>query len=591
MPSALTFERAAELLAVTPADLAEHMPEGPVDVETIVNLACNPPASLQQVRAQAAAADLAAFIDSETRTGVDLMDVALRRTSSHTLAHAHVHVGPTNSGKTHDALTALAHAGAGVYAGPLRMLAREAYDKLCALAGTQQVGLITGEEKINPGAPIIAATTEAAPTRGKLLVLDETHWVADPDRGWAWTRLLLSGRFDTMHVIADAAAQSIIVALLADATEVTVTRHERLTPLRYGGRVTLADVPPKTAVVAFSRKAVLALADYFERRGRPAAVLYGALPPAARLDQVARLVSGEVDVVCCTDVIGHGINLPIDAVALAEGTKFDGTSRRDLHVWEAAQIAGRAGRFGHSTAGTVVTPTGLGWLSGSDRLAGRAADAAAGRVSTGWALSRAQLRPTLAELGAQRGEELPLRLVRWGELMAAATSDLPVSLVDVGVIVDRVRRVMAAGDGLGAGLDVGVVWRLATCPVDEVGTVVAGANALCGTGSHLRGLVAAAKVRKGASLEAAEACARVARDLRALTGACGDLPGLTRHEAAQLEEEASNAVVVALRQSRTSYGRCAGCGKSCPPWFTHCDPCHQQQYTRYDDDYGWDGRW
>ena len=116
------------------------------------------------------------------------------------------HLGPTNSGKTYESLQALARTGSGVYAAPLRQLAHEAYAKLAAQLPPGTVGLSTGEEEIDPLAPIVCCTVEKAPMRGELLVLDESHWVADPDRGHHWARLLLTGEFREMHLISAAEA-------------------------------------------------------------------------------------------------------------------------------------------------------------------------------------------------------------------------------------------------------------------------------------------------------------------------------------------------------------------------------------------------
>lgn len=521
------------------------------------------------------------------------MSTRLRIDTDFTLSYAHIHLGPTNSGKTFDALAALAQAGQGVYAGPLRMLAREAYDKLVMLVGEDKVGLITGEEKINPNAPIIAATAEAAPMSGELLVLDETHWLSDPQRGWAWTRLLLAGQFNHMQIIADRQAEHLIRSLIIDAQAVEVSYHERLTPLTFEGKIALKDLPPKTAVVTFSRKGVLALESYFKTNGRPAAVLYGALPPMARRAQIERLLSGEVDIVVCTDVIGHGINLPIDAVALAETQKYDGVQRRRLHLWETAQILGRAGRFGHSDVGHVYVPQGLPWMSSKVGLVQRGTRAATGEESTGWKLSQANLRPTLEELGATTGEEILYRLPLWKNMMASAVDRYPVTVTAVGSIIENVNRIVRANNNLGALLEADRIWRLATCPVDDPNIIMAGAEALTGNMSPLRTLVRSATLKGNVSLENAETIASNARNLRALISATGTVEEVSYSFVQKLEEDASVAVTKALKKLKTKYGICQDCGSACMPWFERCDSCHQQAYMNrrgwrydyYDDDY------
>jgi ATP-dependent RNA helicase SUPV3L1/SUV3 len=274
------------------------------------------------------------------------------------------HLGPTNSGKTYDSLQALAATGSGVYAAPLRQLAHEAYAKLSTQLPPGTVGLSTGEEEIDPHAPIVCCTVEKAPARGELLVLDESHWIADPDRGHHWARLLLTGEYRVMHLISAAEAHPLLEPLVADARHVTVVDHERLSRLDVLRAPVRADgVRPQTLVVAFSRKAVYAVAaELDQHRPGKVGVLYGALPPATRREVIERFTDGELEVLVTTDVIGHGINVPATTVLFAETTKFDGTERRPLRSWETAQIAGRAGRYGltgHGRVGILVGVAGL----------------------------------------------------------------------------------------------------------------------------------------------------------------------------------------------------------------------------------------
>ncbi|WP_245743269.1 helicase-related protein [Geodermatophilus poikilotrophus] len=245
------------------------------------------------------------------------------------------HLGPTNSGKTHDALAALAEAGAGTYAAPLRQLAHEAYARLSAQLPPGTVGLSTGEEQIEPMAPVLCCTVEKAPPRGGLLVLDEAHWVTDPDRGHTWARLLLTGEYREVRVVSAAEALPVLEPLVADVADVEVVRHGRLSRLDVlPAPVRPSGVRPRTLVVAFSRKAVYATAAVLEavRPGRTG-VLYGALPPATRREVIDRFSRGELDVLVTTDVIGHGINVPAATVLFAETTKFDGVERRPLRTW------------------------------------------------------------------------------------------------------------------------------------------------------------------------------------------------------------------------------------------------------------------
>jgi ATP-dependent RNA helicase SUPV3L1/SUV3 len=281
---------------------------------------------------------------------VDRMQVDFREPGQ--LLRATVHVGPTNSGKTHDAIRDLMTAGQGVYAAPLRQLAREVYESLSDLA-PGSVGLVTGEEQIDPQAPIICATAQAAPLSGHTLVLDEAHWVHDRQNGHAWTRLLTCGRFATMSIITSEHARDAVIGLVPDAASIEIVEHRRLAAIAYAGSRPLADVPPSTAVVGFSRRSVLDLAERLRMVGREPAVMYGALPSATRQAQIRKFASSRDPILVTTDVIGHGVNLPIANVVFAEVSKFDGQGRRPLLLWEAAQIAGRAGRFGHTDTGRV----------------------------------------------------------------------------------------------------------------------------------------------------------------------------------------------------------------------------------------------
>src|SRR3954453_3567652 len=254
------------------------------------------------------------------------------------------HLGPTNSGKTHDALRFLIDTGRGVYAAPLRMLAQEAHRRLAAEIGEDRVGLVTGEERVNERAPIICCTAEMAPMRGETLVLDEVQWAEDEERGSAWTRLMLGG--DYRHILLLGAVEAL--PLVQEAfPDVDVRYFERKSPLEWTGKKGIAGLRPGTVVVAFSRRAVIGLASELNQlHPGKVAVLYGAMPLASRREEIDRFLSGEAEVCASTDVLGHGVNLPCETLLFAETDKFDGRERRDLEPWEIAQIAGRAGRFG-----------------------------------------------------------------------------------------------------------------------------------------------------------------------------------------------------------------------------------------------------
>ena len=202
------------------------------------------------------------------------------------------------------------------------MLAQEAHRRLGAVVGADRVGLITGEERINENAPIICCTVEMAPDRGEVLVLDEVQWADDEERGSAWTQLLLAGEFGHIRLLGALDALP-LVRHAFPAAEIRV--FERKLPLEFVGARQLRALTPGTVVVAFSRKAVLALAGEVNRlQPDRVAVLYGAMPLASRREEIDRFLSGAADVCVATDVLGHGVNLPCETLLFAETTKFDG---------------------------------------------------------------------------------------------------------------------------------------------------------------------------------------------------------------------------------------------------------------------------
>lgn len=266
-----------------------------------------------------------------------------------------LHVGPTNSGKTHEALRALAAAGSGAYLGPLRLLAYEQFERLnregCPCS------LLTGEEATEvAGARHVASTVEMADYHAPIdvAVIDEAQMIADADRGHNWTAAILGVPAREVHVCCAPHAERVVrqlVELCGD--ELEVRRHERLVPLRpdRGGFSLPAGVEPGDALVVFSRKAVHAVAAEVAAAGLRASVIYGALPHDVRHEEARRFDEGETDVVVATDAIGMGMNLPIRRIVFVEQQKYDGHDMRTLRPDEVQQIAGRAGRFGRYEEG------------------------------------------------------------------------------------------------------------------------------------------------------------------------------------------------------------------------------------------------
>ena len=254
-------------------------------------------------------------------------------------------LGPTNTGKTHLAIERMLAHASGIIGFPLRLLARENYDRMVAQKGARHVALITGEEKIiPPDARWFSCTVEAMPLdrRAEFLAVDEIQLCADPDRGHIFTDRLLHARglVETMFL----GAETIRPLLHRLIPEATVETRPRLSQITHAGAMKLTRLPPRSAVVAFSTAEVYAIAELIRRRRGGCAVVMGRLSPRTRNAQVALYQAGEVDFLVATDAIGMGLNMDVDHVGFARLTKFDGHRPRHLLATEVAQIAGRAGR-------------------------------------------------------------------------------------------------------------------------------------------------------------------------------------------------------------------------------------------------------
>ena len=254
-------------------------------------------------------------------------------------------LGPTNTGKTHLAITRLLAHASGIIGFPLRLLARENYDRMVAAKGERHVALITGEEKIvPPEAKWFACTVEAMPLdrRTEFVAVDEIQLCADPDRGHVFTDRLLHARglVETMFL----GAETIRPLLHRLVPQAEIETRPRLSQLTHAGQQKLTRLPPRSAIVAFSATEVYAIAEAVRRRRGGCAVVMGRLSPRTRNAQVALYQNREVDFLVATDAIGMGLNMDVDHVAFASLQKFDGHQIRGLTAQEAAQIAGRAGR-------------------------------------------------------------------------------------------------------------------------------------------------------------------------------------------------------------------------------------------------------
>ena len=254
-------------------------------------------------------------------------------------------LGPTNTGKTHYAIERMLAHRTGVIGLPLRLLAREVYDKIKALRGPSVVALVTGEERIVPErTQYWVCTVEAMPVGigADFLAIDEIQLCADPERGHVFTDRLLNAR--GLHETLFLGAATMRSAIAAQVPGVQFQSRERFSELTYAGVKKLSRMPARSAIVGFSVENVYAIAELLRRQKGGAAVVMGALSPRTRNAQVDLYQNGEVDYLVATDAIGMGLNLDIRHVAFSALSKFDGRRMRPLQPNELAQIAGRAGR-------------------------------------------------------------------------------------------------------------------------------------------------------------------------------------------------------------------------------------------------------
>jgi ATP-dependent RNA helicase SUPV3L1/SUV3 len=275
-------------------------------------------------------------------------------------------LGPTNTGKTHLAVERMAAHSSGMIGFPLRLLARELYDRVVGMKGANRVALITGEEKIVPkDARWFLCTAESMPMERDFafVALDEAQLGADPERGHVFTDRMLHarGREETM-ILGSETLAPMVRALLPKAE---IIGRPRFSTLSCAGPSKLSRLPPRSAIVAFSAEQVYAVAEMLRRMRGGAAVVMGALSPRTRNAQVAMYQAGEVDYLVATDAIGMGLNMDVTHVAFAGLSKYDGHRRRRLTPAEMAQIAGRAGR--HQRDGTFGVLTLEGELSAEFR--------------------------------------------------------------------------------------------------------------------------------------------------------------------------------------------------------------------------------
>jgi len=265
-------------------------------------------------------------------------------------------LGPTNTGKTYFAIERMLDHDSGMIGFPLRLLARENYDRVVRLKGARRVALVTGEERIvPPTARYYLCTTESMPLEREVefVAIDEVQMCADPERGHVFTDRLLRARGTHETMLLGADTMRGMIRRLVPGAEFTA--RPRLSRLTYSGPRKITRLPPRSAVIAFSANQVYDIAELIRRQRGGTAVVLGALSPRTRNAQVAMYQDGEVDYLVATDAIGMGLNMTIDHVAFSALKKFDGRVFRRLTDSELAQIAGRAGRYmNDGTFGTVA---------------------------------------------------------------------------------------------------------------------------------------------------------------------------------------------------------------------------------------------
>lgn len=516
-----------------------------------------------------------------------------------------MYVGPTNSGKTYNALQNLFEQyeantnGTYVYAGPLRMLAYEVYEKMVARYGEDNVGFLTGEEQINPDAPLLACTVEMAPEKGDALVLDEAHWIVEPSRGQHWTNLLVGGHYNYFHILTAMEAFDVISSILDDAKESELKEYKRKTSLDYKGSLNVYNVPDKTAVVCFSRKTVYAVAHLLETAGKKVGVLYGSLPLKARNSQIEKYLRGEYDIMVTTDVIGHGINLPIDNVVFAQSEKFDGLQQRNLHTWEIAQIAGRAGRFGLSDAGSVYTLTGKDWFTDNVDLIKEGVDAGAGRIATDLDVKQALISPYFSDLNIKKQTDILPALITWQRRAAIVLAERNIA---PSPLDDMKRLLYSISDNLNAPLypDEYGEWPIS---VEEVWTLISGPFNPEGETIKVVSEWASEKGRETSRTleeyfnQILQPIYNPVYDTQNINGdevlpfehsvhAIGEMKmvnimfdstGTLRYsELVEYEERISDIIINTLQRmiSKGCYGSCKECTNSCSPWFKYCEECY-----------------
>jgi ATP-dependent RNA helicase SUPV3L1/SUV3 len=265
-------------------------------------------------------------------------------------------VGPTNSGKTHEAMRILTAGNSGTYLAPLRLLALEGYETL--IENGFDAGMITGEEVHNQSALFTSCTIEMTNFSRvvDVAIIDEVQMLTDTRRGWAWTAAICGCPAKHMVLVGSPECLDTVMSLLntIGETDIEVIHLERKNELEFCGKIDLEDTVAGDAIVSFTRRDILAIRNRLQELGKSVAVIYGGLSPEVRRTEAKRFRDGEVDILVASDAIGMGLNLPIRRIIFHNDKKYDGNETRFLNSLEVKQIAGRAGRYGLHEKGYVA---------------------------------------------------------------------------------------------------------------------------------------------------------------------------------------------------------------------------------------------
>lgn len=366
-----------------------------------------------------------------------------------------IHFGPTNSGKTHNAIKSLLESNSGVYLSPLRLLSYEIYDKINSEG--HSCDLITGEEYIIGDNSKFSSRTVEMMDYDKsydVVVIDECFMLGDKDRGKSWLKALLETNAKEIHLITSLEATTIIENILTKTNKkFEKIRYKRLVPLVTSeNNYPLQNPLDKSIFITFSRIDCLIQKSIFEKKGLNVSVLYGNLPPEIKKEQMRKFADGETSVCISTDVIGMGLNLPCDHICFLKTTKYDGHRNRDLTPTELKQIAGRAGRYNLSNKGTV-----WGTNKGTNKFINSYINSPPNQISK-----------TYSAIDVKTLSEIPRDTIEDKLLFYKDLKYIPDTLSDIITLepIDKYLKLLYINKYINK-LDINIAWKLLCLPVKQ----------------------------------------------------------------------------------------------------------------------------